>query len=208
MKNICVYASASDNVDKKYFEVAEKLGILLGRRGYNLVFGGGTVGLMGACARGFHKENRKVISVIPEFLKLPGVYYEESDEVYVTESVRKRKRIMEDLSEGFLVLPGGYGTYEELMEIVTLKQLGRHKKPVAVVNSFGFYNKLQGIFRDLVKENFTQEKYLELCYFADNEEKAVEYVVNYQFKEIEPKWGKKKDEKKKNKRIRREIGFL
>ena len=192
MKNICVYASASDNVDKKYFEVAEKLGIYLGREGYNLVFGGGKVGLMGACARGFHKEKRKVISVIPEFLKLPGVYYEESDECYVTESMRKRKRIMEDLSEGFVVLPGGFGTYEELMEIVTLKQLGRHNKPIAVVNSFGFYNKLQEIFHNLVEEKFTQEKYLELCYFAENEEKAVKYIVNYQSKEIEPKWGKVK----------------
>lgn len=192
MKNVCVYASSSDNIDRKYFSVAEKAGLLLAEEGYDLVYGGGTVGLMGSCARGFHKKNRKVISVIPEFLKLPGVYYEKSDEVYVTESMRKRKRIMEDLSEGFVVLPGGFGTYEELMEIVTLKQLGRHNKPIAVVNSFGFYNKLQEIFYNLVEEKFTQEKYLELCYFAENEEKAVKYIVNYQSKEIDPKWGKVK----------------
>ncbi len=191
MKNICVYASASDNVDNKYFTIAENIGRLLAREGYNLVFGGGTVGLMGACARGFHKENKKVISVIPEFLKLPGVYYEESDECYVTESMRKRKRIMEDLSEGFVVLPGGFGTYEELMEIITLKQLGRHNKPVVVVNSFGFYNKLNEIFHFLVEEKFTQEKYLSLCYFAENEKVAVEYILNYKEEEIDPKWGKK-----------------
>lgn len=192
MKNVCVYASASDKVDEKYFITAEKLGISLARKGYNLVFGGGTVGLMGACARGFHKEGRKVISVIPEFLKLPGVYYEESDECYVTESMRKRKRIMEDLSQAFVVLPGGFGTYEELMEIVTLKQLGRHNKPIAVVNVDGFYDKLQEIFHDLAAKNFTDKKYLDLCFFAENEEIAVEYIVNYIEKEIEPKWGKSK----------------
>lgn len=98
---------------------------------------------------------------------------------------------MEDLSEGFLVLPGGLGTYEELMEIITLKQLGRHNKPIAIVNVFGFYDKLQEIFSSLVKENFTQEKHLELCYFAEDEEKAVEYIINYKAKEIKPKWGHK-----------------
>lgn len=190
MKNVCVYASSSDSIDKKYFSIAEKAGILLAKEGYDLVYGGGTVGLMGACARGFHKESRKVISVIPEFLKLPGVYYEESDEVYVTESMRKRKRIMEDLSEAFLVLPGGLGTYEELLEILTLKQLGRHNKPIAIVNVFGFYDKMQEIFSNLVEENFTRKEHLDLCYFAESAEKAVEYIINYEKKEFEPKWGR------------------
>jgi len=190
MKNICVYASASDQVDQKYFDLAKRTGVLLGKEGYNLVFGGGTVGLMGACARGFHQEGRRVISVIPEFLKLPGVYYEESDEFYVTESMRKRKRIMEDLSEAFLVLPGGFGTLEELMEIITLKQLGRHNKPIAIVNIDGFYNKLKDIFNLFVEEKFTQEKYLKLCFFAKNEEEAVKYILNYKEESIEPKWRK------------------
>lgn len=193
MKNICVYASSSDVLDQKYYLLAEKTGILLGQKGYDLVFGGGTVGLMGACARGFHKEKRKVTSVIPEFLKLPGVYYEESDECFVTESMRKRKRIMEELSEAFLILPGGLGTYEELLEILTLKQLGRHNKPIVIVNAFGFYDKLQEIFYFLVEENFTQKRYLKLCYFAENEEEAVKYIINYQEEEIEPKWGKDKE---------------
>ncbi len=190
MKNVCVYASSSDNIDRKYFSVAEKAGLLLAEEGYDLVYGGGTVGLMGSCARGFHKKNRKVISVIPEFLKLPGVYYEKSDEVYVTESMRKRKRIMEDLSEGFLILPGGLGTYEELLEILTLKQLGRHNKPIAIVNVFGFYDALQEIFSNLVEEKFTRKEHLELCYFAESAEKAVEYIINYEEKEFEAKWGK------------------
>lgn len=189
MKNLCVYASSSDHIDKKYFSIAENVGIIFARSGYDLVFGGGRVGLMGACARGFHQENRRVISVIPEFLKVPGVYYEESNEVYVTESMRKRKKTMEDLSEAFLVLPGGFGTYEELLEILTLKQLGRHNKPIVIVNSFGFYDKLQEIFYDLVDQKFTDKKYLELCFFAKDEKEALDYIKNYEAKKIDPKWG-------------------
>ncbi len=192
MKKICVFAAASNKLDKKYFEVAENTGILLAEAGYDLVFGGGTIGLMGACARGFHSRDRKVISVIPEYLKLPGVFYEESDEYYVTETMRKRKRIMEELSEGFVILPGGFGTYEELLEIVTLKQLGQHNKPIAVINCFGFYDKLGEIFQHLVQEKFTDERFLELCFFAKSEADAVEYIVSYNKEEIIPKWKQRK----------------
>ena len=196
MKNICVYASASKHLDKKYYDIAERTGILLAEAGYDLVFGGGTVGLMGSCARGFHSRGKKVTSVIPEYLKLPGVYYEESDEYYVTENLRKRKHIMEDLSEGFVILPGGFGTYEELMEIMTLKQLGQHNKPIVVINCFGFFDKLKEIFWQLVEERFTEERYLELCCFASNEEEAVKYVLEYSPKEIRPKWPEEKDNQK------------
>ena len=197
MKNICVYASASTQLEPRYYQVGEEMGILLAEAGYHLVFGGGTVGLMGACARGFHQRGRRVISVIPEYLKLPGVYYEESDEVYVTEDLRKRKRIMEELSEGFVILPGGFGTLEELMEIVTLKQLGQHHKPIVVVNCFGFYDKLMEIFHQLIAERFTDARFLELCAFVKDPAEAVSYLAGYQHKETISKWGKQ-DEKKED----------
>ncbi len=190
MKNICVYASSSQDLAKEYFVSAENLGRLLGRQGYDLVFGGGGIGLMGACARGFHQEGRKVISVIPEYLKLPGVYYEESDELYVTESLRKRKRIMEDLSEAFLVLPGGFGTLEELLEIITLKQLGQHNKAIVILNTCGFYDKLKDIFEYLIEEKFAQERHLNLFYFTDNEDDALDYLLNYKSEKAIPKWVK------------------
>lgn len=190
MKNICVYASSSQDLAGKYFDLAGRLSLLLAREGYNLVFGGGTIGLMGACARAFHEEEKRVISVIPEYLKLPGVYYEESDEVYVTESLRKRKRIMEDLSQAFVILPGGFGTLEELLEIITLKQLGQHKKPIVILNSYGFYDKLKEVFHFLIEEKFARDDHLQLFYFAKDEHDLLEYLRNYKEKEIDTKWVK------------------
>lgn len=188
MKNICVYASSSKDLSEEYFVRAKNMGSLLAKEGYNLVFGGGGIGLMGACARGFHQEGKKVTSVIPEYLKVPGVYYEESDELYVTESLRKRKRIMEELSEAFLVLPGGFGTLEELLEIITLKQLGQHNKAIVILNSCGFYDKLIDIFKYLIEEKFAQERHLNLFYFADSEEEALDYLLKYKGEKVEPKW--------------------
>lgn len=195
MKNICVYASSSKKLDEKYYKVAFELGSELGKRGYDLVFGGGQVGLMGKCAEGFHFQNRKVTSIIPEFLKIPGVYYEKSDEYYVTEDLRGRKKIMEDLSSGFIALPGGFGTYEELIEVITLKQLGRHNKPIIVLNVEGFYDKLLDIFHDLIEKDFVSEKYAEICYFANSIEEVLKYLENYSEKKITPKW---QDVSKKN----------
>lgn len=193
MKNICIYASSSENLDKKYYEAAFSLGTELGKKGYDLVFGGGQVGLMGRCAEGFHSEKRKVTSIIPEFLKIPGVYYEASDEYYVTEDLRGRKKIMEELSEGFIALPGGFGTYEELIEVVTLKQLGRHNKPIIVLNFEGFYDKLLDIFNELIEKDFVNEKYADICYFASSVEEAVEYFENYTEIARTPKWQERRE---------------
>lgn len=120
-KVICVYSSSSCIIDKIYFEAAGRLGAEIARRGDSFLYGGGVRGLMGAAAKAVQREHGRVIGIIPEALNIKGVVYESCDELVVTPGMRERKAIMDKRSDAFIALPGGYGTLEELLEIITLK---------------------------------------------------------------------------------------
>lgn len=137
-KVICVYASSSNLIDRKYFDIASQLGEAIARNGDTLLFGGGVRGLMGAAATAVHRHNGRVVGIIPEALNQKGVVYETCDELIVTKSLRERKAIMDERSDAFIALPGGFGTLEELLEIITLKQLKYHNKPIVILNFDGF----------------------------------------------------------------------
>ena len=143
--NVCVFGAASDLIDKSYIETAEKLGEMLGKRGHNLVFGAGNNGMMGAVARGIKKENRHITGVIPEFFKEEKIenIFPECDEIIYTETMAQRKTKMGELADAFIIVPGGVGTFEEMFEVITLKQLGRHTKPIAIYDMNGYYDKLE-----------------------------------------------------------------
>lgn len=180
IRNICVYCSSSNAIDGTYFDVAEEAGRLLGAGGYTLVYGGGSVGLMGALARSVHEHGGQVLGVIPEALKArEGVAYEIADRLVTTPTMQKRKAVMYQHAEAFMVLPGGFGTLEEFLEVLTLKQLGYHRRAIAVVNTDGFYDPLLDLFEHFYDERFAPETHRQLYHLADTPEAALHHIEAY-----------------------------
>jgi uncharacterized protein (TIGR00730 family) len=179
MKNICVFAASSPTAPEKYHIAARMLGKLMADKGYALVFGGGRFGLMGSVAAGVKDSGGRVIGVIPEKLNLPGVAFKGCDELIVTDSMHERKSTMERLSSAYIALPGGFGTLEELLEVITLKQLGYHNSPIVLLNTDGFYDTLAGQFDVCVKESFTDPAYLKLFYRAGSGEEALDFIESH-----------------------------
>lgn len=159
---ICVYGAASEDIDPGFILAAEELGRLIAKGGHTLVFGGGMTGLMGACARGVMSGNGKLIGIAPSFFDRPGVLLKSCTEFIFTETMRERKQLMEDMADGFVVTPGGIGTFEEFIEILTLKQLGRHEKPIAMLNTMGYYDPMDGLLKNTVRKGFMKKECLEL----------------------------------------------
>ena len=146
IKRVCVFASSSDFLDKSFYDAAEELGTLLGKAGYDIVYGGSSLGLMWACAKEVKKSGCQIIGVMPERLHNMGVYTDECVELFVTPCMRSRKAKMDELSDAVVALAGGFGTLEELAEMIVQKQLGYNNKPVVILNTNGFYNKLLEFF--------------------------------------------------------------
>lgn len=187
-RQICVYSSSSETIAKPYFAAADALGRALAERGHTLIFGAGTIGLMGAMARAAKAAGGAIIGVIPEKLNLAGIVYEHCDELIVTRDMRERKRIMEDRAEAFIALPGGFGTLEELLEIITLKQLHYHEKAVAMLNTKGFYNALLGMFDQLFRQNFVKPEYRQLYFAANTAEEVLDHIDSYTPRALGEKW--------------------
>lgn len=187
-KSICVYCSSSNHVSLDFFQAAERLGEAIAIGGYRLIYGGGDIGLMGALARAVHKHSGQVVGVIPEFLRLPEVCYELCDELIVTKDMRDRKAVMEARADAFIALPGGFGTLEEMLEVITLKQLAVHNKPIVFLNSKGFYNGLNEVFEHMFEHHFAKPHYRDLYHFSDDVQDAVEYIKSYEPPALELKW--------------------
>lgn len=180
MRDVCVFAASSAAVDGAFCDAAFELGRLLALNGLGLVFGGGRMGLMGACARGADAEGGRITGVIPERLNQPGIAFERCTELIVTPDMRSRKAKMEELSSAHIALPGGFGTLEELMEIITLNQLGYINSPVVVLNSFGFYDHLAELFGTFVERGFTDGRYLSIIKMAATPREAVDAILTYE----------------------------
>ena len=176
-KAICVYCSSSNRIHADYFEAASRAGRLLAERGHTLVYGGGRVGLMGAVARAVHERGGRVVGAIPEALRqVEGVAYELADELVITATMQERKAILFTRADAFLVLPGGFGTLEELLEVLTLRVLGYHHKPIALVNTAGFYDPLLGFFEHVYADGFAREQVRALYHVAESPEAALDYL--------------------------------
>jgi len=154
MKLLCVYCASSDRLDPKYYAVAEQLGRELVARGWGLVYGGGKTGLMGAVARGTKSAGGRVVGVIPEFMKARELAFDEADELVTVVTMRERKLLMETRADAFVALPGGFGTLEEILEILTLRQINVVHKPCVFLNQDGFYDDLLRFFDRMLAENF------------------------------------------------------
>ena len=153
-KSLCVYCSSSDRLEPKYPAVATQVGAELARRHWTLVYGGGKTGLMGAVARGAKSAGGRVVGVIPEFMKARELEFTEADELISVLTMRERKMLMETRADAFLALPGGWGTLEEVLEILTLAHLEVLRKPIVILNQDGYYDDLLKLFERIVAEKF------------------------------------------------------
>jgi len=165
-KLLCVYCSSSDRLNPKYAFAAEELGRELVARGWGLVYGGGKTGLMGAVARAVKARGGHVVGVIPEFMKARELAYDEADELVTVVTMRERKLLMEARADAFVALPGGFGTLEEIMEILTLRQLDVVKKPCVFFNQDGFYDDLLRLFEKMLAEKFFKPSNMDLFRMA------------------------------------------
>lgn len=171
MKRICVFCGSSDGANPVYRQAAEKVGKFLVRENIELVYGGGRVGLMGTIADTVLAAGGKAIGIIPESLAIREVAHSGLTELHVVDSMHERKALMAELSDGFIALPGGFGTFEEFCEIVTWAQLGIHRKPCALLNVAGFYDHLIALFDFSNREAFIKDEHRKLVLIESEIEK-------------------------------------
>ncbi len=177
--NICVFGSSSEEINKSYLDAAESLGKTIALKNHALVFGAGKYGVMGAAARGAHSENGEIIGVSPKFFIEMEVIYENCSQIIYTDTMRERKGIMEDKSDAFVICAGGIGTFEEFFEVLTLKQLCRHTKPIIVYNVNGYYDSMFRMLDAAINEKFMSEDCRLLYTVANTEEEVFAQLEDY-----------------------------
>ena len=160
LKNICVYCGSNNGERPEYEAAAETLGKTIAKAGIRLIYGGGSIGLMGTVARTVLANGGGVTGIIPQFLKDREVMLGEASELIVTDDMHERKRLMFERSDAFITLPGGIGTLEEVVEMMTWAQLDQHTKPILIVNIAGFWDSLIGLFDHMANEGFLRKEFL------------------------------------------------
>lgn len=178
INSVCVYCASSTKIDSIYFENASRLGNLLGEQGIRLINGAGRMGLMAATADGVLKSGGEVTGVIPRFMVEQGWQHEGLTHLVKTETMHERKQLMAEMSDGVIALPGGCGTMEELLEIITWKQLGLYFKPIVILNINGFFTPLLEMLQRAIDENFMREEHGSIWQVAQNAEEAVELLFH------------------------------
>jgi uncharacterized protein (TIGR00730 family) len=176
---ISVFASSSSKIDKVYFKAASKLGSLLAEQGHEIIFGGGSIGLMGALADAALEKKGSLIGVIPQFMKDRGWGHPEVKNMIITEDMSTRKQAIFNIAEAVIALPGGIGTVEELTESITLKQLGIYKGPLVIMNINNFYVPLLSFLDQLIESKFMRDSHKGIWNVVDSPESAVSAINNY-----------------------------
>ena len=187
-KLLCVYCASSDRLDPKYYAAAAELGREMVVRGWGLVYGGGRTGMMGAVARAVKQNGGRVVGVIPEFMKVRELAYLDADELVTVITMRERKLLMETRADAFVALPGGWGTLEEIMEILTLRQLDVVKKPCVFLNQDGFYAPLLQLFQRMLAEKFFKPSNMELYRVAATVPEVFAQIETAATARAESKW--------------------
>ncbi len=188
MKQLAVYCSSSDAIKSVYFEHAQDMGTLLAANHWDLVYGGGMIGLMGQVAQSLKTASGRTIGVVPEALHIDGVVNTIDDELIITKDMHTRKAKMIELADGFIGLAGGFGTLEEMLEVMTLKQLGYHQKPIVFLNTDHYYGGLFDMFEHIYAEQFAKQEYRQLYHVAETPADVVAYLQAYQPPNLPDKW--------------------
>ena len=177
--NICVYGAASSLIDKCFIDAAEQLGREMAKRGHSLVYGGGGDGVMGGVARGVHECGGTVIGIAPSFFNVDGMLFDNCTEIVRTETMRSRKELMEKRADAFIMAPGGIGTFDEFFEMLTLKQLSRHTKAIAIYNINGYFDDLLKFINHAMDEKFIKRECEELYSVYDSPADILTYLEEY-----------------------------
>lgn len=187
-RTLCVFCSSSDAVETRYFDAARELGEGIARRGDRLVYGGSNVGLMGTLARTVQAGGGHVIGVIPEVIHAAGRGFDTCNEFLITPDLRQRKAAMELRADAFIALPGGFGTLEEIIEVLTLKQLRLHHKPVIFLNTAGFYDPLVALFEHFYTSRVAKKESRALYHIAPDVPDVFDYLDSYEPPTLPDKW--------------------
>ena len=186
--NICVFSSSSNAIANVYVNEAIDLARLIGQSGYCLINGGSNVGLMDVITREAGKSGAKTIGVIPEKLRDFNLASIHAHEIIVSGDMMERKFKMREMSDSFIALAGGFGTLEEILEVITLKQLGYHSKAIVFINTNNFYDDLFKQFEKSYDEKFAKENYRKLYFIAENAAEAMNYLLKYKPEPTVDKW--------------------
>ncbi|MDB6108539.1 MAG: yvdD [Pedosphaera sp.] len=187
IKRVCVYCGSSFGSRPEYVEAAQQMGRVLARRGLELVYGGGRVGLMGTIADAVLAENGRVIGVIPHALASKEIAHQGLQDLRVVGSMHERKALMVELADAFIAMPGGFGTMEEFCEVLTWAQLGLHRKPHGLLNTAGFYDSLLGFFDHTVAERFVRAEHRSLVVSEEDPERLLDLLGKVQTPKLD-KW--------------------
>lgn len=185
---ICVFCASSNALAPQYYKLASEIGQSIGSKGHELVYGGSNVGLMEELSSSVKEAGGKITGIIPHKMKEKGLASSNADELIVTPDMSQRKHKMEELAEAFIALPGGFGTLEEILEVITLKQLQYHNKPVVLINYNGFYDELLVFFDRMYRDNFAKLQYKDYYQVVTTAAEALEYIENYRATEATDKW--------------------
>lgn len=179
MKRIAIYCASSEGTNPVYMEAAYHVGKTIAEKGYGLVYGGASVGCMGAVAKGALEQGGEVIGVLPHFLNKKEIAANELTELIMVDSMHERKLKMNELCDGSISLPGGFGTFEELFEMITWGQLALHRKPTCILNVNSYYDHLIQQLQFMKQEGLLQEKYLNMLLVDEDIYALISKMKNY-----------------------------
>jgi hypothetical protein len=187
IRRVCVFCGSNAGIDAAYRTAADELGREIARREWGLVYGGGSVGLMGVLADAVLAAGGRVIGVIPKMLATKELLHPNATEMHVAPSMHARKALMEKLADAFVALPGGYGTFVELLEIITWAQLGLHAKPIGLLNIRGYFDRLTGFFDHAISEGFIKARQRHLVVAAATPAELLDRLVRHEMPQVK-KW--------------------
>jgi uncharacterized protein (TIGR00730 family) len=187
--SLCVFCGSADNLDQMYYEAAFEMGELFAKNGITLVFGGGRTGLMGSLAEGALQQGGEVVGIVPLGLESPQLVYTTGlTKLEIVDNIQQRKARMCDLAEGFIALPGGFGTMDEIFEVLTWSQIGLHRKPSAFLNTNGYFDQILAWFDRAYADHFIYEEHQQL-YVSDSRPQGVlDQLAKFTFPENIGRW--------------------
>lgn len=185
IKTICIFASSSKSINKVYYDAAYNLGIEIAKNNFNIVYGGSNLGLMGEVTQAAKTHGSEITGIMPEKLYNFGIHPGDCTKFILTKGMRERKAKMDELSQALIAIAGGFGTLEELSEMLVQKQLGYNNKPIVILNTNNYYDNLINFFNDIIEKNFAPKETTNLYYIAKTPKEAIEYIKTYDFKETD-----------------------
>ncbi len=188
IKSVCVFCASSQSVSESFKKMAYDLGKRFAYEGIELIYGGASIGLMGCIARGVHAGRGRVTGVLPRFFMDKGIDYQQTDEMIITKDMRERKSVMDHRSDAFVALPGGIGTLEEAMEVLSLIQLKQTFKPLILINTQEYYRELVHFLEKMIHLKFAKPDTLDLFYLAKDPADAVQFIKDFTPQPHNMKW--------------------